>query len=57
MEALIDHAKGSTVEEIQTTIDELNDLGEDDEIADVVSGATFVDTAGYLQAIVDTINN
>lgn len=57
MEALIDHAKGSTVEEIQTTIDELNDLGEDDEIADVISGATFVDTAGYLQAIVDTINN
>jgi hypothetical protein len=57
MQAIIDHAEGSTVEEIQATIDELNGLGEEDEIADVVSGATFVDTAGYLQAIVDTINN
>lgn len=57
IQALIDHAVGSTVEEIETTIEELNSLGEDDEITDVVSGATFVDTNGYLQAIVDTINN
>jgi len=57
MQAIIDHAEGATIEEIQSTIDELNGLGEDDEIADVVSGATFVDTAGYLQAIVDTVDN
>jgi len=57
MQAIIDHAEGATIQEIQSTIDELNGLGEDDEIADVVSGATFVDTAGYLQAIVDTLDN
>ena len=57
MKALIDHAVGSTVEEIESTISELDGLGEDDQITDVVSGATFVDTNGYLQAIVDTVNN
>ncbi|WP_440894809.1 hypothetical protein ACS127_09535 [Amphibacillus sp. Q70] len=57
IQAIIDHAVGSTVEEIEATIDDLNGLGEDEEIADVVSGATFVDTSGYLQAIVDTVNH
>jgi len=57
MQAIIDHAVGSTVEEIEATITELSGLGEDDDISDVVSGATFVDTLGYLQAIVDTMKN
>lgn len=52
---IIKHATGSSVADIEETITELNGLGEDDDISDVVSGATFVDTAGYLQAIVDTV--
>lgn len=55
MQAIIDFAVGSSVEDIEATIAELDGLGEDDEVADVVSGATFVDTNGYLQAIVNTI--
>lgn len=55
LQAIIDHAVGSSVEEIEATIAELDGLGEDDDITDVVSGATFVDTNGYLQAIVNTI--
>lgn len=57
MRALIDHAVGSTVEEVEFTISELEDLDKEDSITDVVSGATFVDTNGYLQAIVNTVNN
>lgn len=57
MQAIINHALGSSIDEIEASIAELSDLGDDDEIADVVSGATFVDTNGYLQSIVDTINN
>lgn len=56
MQAIIDFASGKTIEEIESAINDLNNLGEDEEIADIVSGATFVDTAGYLQAIVDTAN-
>ena len=55
MQAIIDYAVGSSVEDIEATIAELDGLGEDDDITDVVSGATFVDTNGYLQAIVNTI--
>lgn len=55
MQAIIDFAVGSSVEDIEATIAELDGLGEDDDITDVVSGATFVDTNGYLQAIVDTV--
>lgn len=57
MNAVIDYAEGKTVTEIEAGIEELNGLGEGDSVSDVVSGATFVDTAGYLQAIVDTLNN
>lgn len=55
MSAIVEFAAGQTVDDIQATIDELNDLGEEDSVSDVVSGATFVDTAGYLQAVVDTL--
>lgn len=56
MKAITDFATGKTVAEIEAAIEDLNNLGEDEKIADVVSGATFVDAAGYLQAIVDTAN-
>ncbi|MHC5373760.1 peptidoglycan-binding protein [Enterococcus sp. LJL120] len=51
MEAITDFVAGKTAAEIQTSIDELTGGSE---VADVVTGATFADTAGYLQAIVDT---
>lgn len=54
IKAITDFAKGKTVAELEAAIEELNGLSEDASISDVVSGATFVDTAGYLQAIVDT---
>lgn len=57
LDAIQDFAIGKTLAEIEEAIAELDGLGEDDEIADVVSGATFVDTSGYLQAIVDTAND
>lgn len=51
-----DFAAGKTVDEIDQAIAEVHGLGEDESIADVVTGATLMDTAGYLQAIVDTVN-
>lgn len=57
MDAVQAFAIGKTVAEIEEAISELDGLGEDDEIADVVSGATFVDTNGYLQAVVDAAND
>lgn len=51
--AIIDFAKGKTLEEIQNFLDE----SEAGEVIDAVAGATFVDTAGYLQAIVDTVED
>lgn len=56
LDAIQDFAIGKTLAEIEEAISELDGLGEDDAIADVVTGATFVDTSGYLQAIVDTAN-
>src|SRR5699024_9589757 len=37
--AIEDFAKGKTIAEIEDTINELDGLGEDDDVADVVSGA------------------
>ncbi len=56
MQSILDFAVGKTADEIEAAADEVENLGEDDEIADVVSGATFVDTDGYLQAIADTMD-
>lgn len=56
MESILEFAKGKTTSEIEDAISELEGQGEEDAIADVVSGATFVDTAGYLQSIVDAVN-
>lgn len=54
LEAIEDAVKGKTIEEVEALIEEVNALGEDGNISDVVTGATLVDAAGYLQAIVDT---
>ena len=53
LKAVVASAVGKTTEEISATIEELNGLGEDGNVADVVSGATLADAAGYLQAILD----
>ena len=53
MNAIFQFATGKTVAEIEEGITQLNDLGEDGNVADVVSGATLTDASGYLQAIVD----
>lgn len=57
MQAIVEFAQGKSISELEDAVSELEGQGEDDEIADVVSGATFVDTAGYLQAIIDTAQN
>lgn len=53
IQAIIHATIGKTVNEVNEVIGELSEQGEDDSLEDVVSGATFVDTSGYLQAIVD----
>ncbi|WP_321383304.1 peptidoglycan-binding protein [uncultured Enterococcus sp.] len=53
MDAITAFAVGKTVSELEDTVKELADLGEDANPADVVTGATFSDTSGYLQAIID----
>lgn len=54
MKAIQDFAIGKTIAELEATIGELEALGEKDSPADVISGATFSDSKGYLQAIIDT---
>ena len=39
--------------ELEKAVSDLKGQGEDTKVSDVVSGATFADTAGYLQAIID----
>ncbi len=51
IKAITDFAVGKTVEELKEETEELSD--EATEISDVVSGATFVDTKGYLEAIIE----
>jgi len=53
IQAIQSAAIGSTIAEVEALIAELSGQSDDDSPEDVVSGATFVDTAGYLQAIVD----
>ncbi|EOT30482.1 hypothetical protein [Enterococcus saccharolyticus] len=57
MDAITAFVKGKTVADLETAVGELDKQGEDGNPADVVSGATFADTKGYLQAIVDTAKN
>lgn len=54
MNAIFQFATGKTVAEIEEGIAQLTELGEEGNVADVVSGATLADAGGYLQAIVDT---
>ncbi|MGC6767958.1 peptidoglycan-binding protein [Enterococcus sp. LJL51] len=56
MDAIAAFAVGKTAKELEDTVKELDDLGEDGNPADVVTGATFSDTSGYLQSIIDTAN-
>lgn len=56
LDAIEEFAKGKTAAEVEEGITALNDLGEDGNVSDVVSGATLGDSAGYLQAIVDAAN-
>lgn len=49
--AITDFAKGKTAADLETEIAKIADDGGN--VADVVSGSTFTDTRGYLQAIVD----
>lgn len=55
MQAILDFTQGKMVSELEEAVSELEGQSEEDAVADVVSGATFVDTAGYLQAIIDTV--
>ena len=52
-EAIEDFVKNKTIGEVQATID----ASEDGKPVDAVSGATLVDTVGYLEAIVDVAEN
>ena len=56
LDAIGDFAKGKTVAELEDTIKELEDLGEDGNVADVISGATLKDAGGYLSSIVQAVN-
>lgn len=49
--AITDFVKGKTAADLDTEIAKIADDGKN--VADVVSGATFSDTRGYLQAIAD----
>lgn len=53
IQAIDEFAKGKTIEELEAAVTELEGIGEDGDVADVVTGATFSDTAGYLQTIID----
>lgn len=56
LQAITQFAAGKTAAELEETVAELQDLGEEGNVADVVSGSTLADTSGYLQAIVDVAN-
>ncbi|MBD3949545.1 peptidoglycan-binding protein [Tuanshanicoccus lijuaniae] len=51
--AIAEYTYDKTIDEVKAGIEELDGLGEDGKVADVVSGATLADASGYLQAIVD----
>ncbi|MBG9982179.1 peptidoglycan-binding protein [Aerococcaceae bacterium DSM 111020] len=46
---------GKTVEEVEAMLEEVNNLGEEDNVADVVSGSTFSSMNEYLEAIINTL--
>ena len=47
--AIDEFAKGKTIAELETAV---SDLKGKKKVSDVVSGATFTDTSGYLTAII-----
>lgn len=54
LKAVSAFATGKTVDELKAAIKELEGLGEDGKVADIVSGATLQSTPEYLNAIVET---
>lgn len=57
MIAITDFVKGKTVDEVKKAVEDLKAKGEEGKPSDVVSGATFTDTGGYLESIVNTAEN
>lgn len=53
-QAISEFVAGMTVQELQEVIDQLAGK-ESEETTDTVSGATFADETGYLEAILNTI--
>lgn len=54
MDAILAFVKGKKVSDLEPAVKTLTDQGEKGKVSDVVTGATFADTKGYLQAIIDT---
>jgi major membrane immunogen (membrane-anchored lipoprotein) len=52
-QAIEEYAKGKTVEELVAFIDGK----EAEEVVDAVSGSTLVDTKGYIEAIIEAVEN
>ncbi|WP_347300595.1 peptidoglycan-binding protein [Dolosigranulum savutiense] len=52
-EAISEFAEGKTISELEEAIEELHHVEDPSGISDVVSGATLVDTPGYLEEIVN----
>lgn len=50
MSAIMNHVKGKTISELEKLV-------ETDPVTDVITGATFADANGYLQAVIDTAKN
>ena len=51
-QAISEFAEGKTISELEEAIDDLHRIEDPSGISDVVSGATLVDTPGYLEEIV-----
>ncbi|QTJ56382.1 peptidoglycan-binding protein [Dolosigranulum pigrum] len=51
-QAISEFAEGKTISELEEAIDDLHRVEDSSGISDVVSGATLVDTPGYLEEIV-----
>lgn len=51
-QAISEFAEGKTISELEEAIDDLHRVEDPSGISDVISGATLVDTPGYLEEIV-----
>ncbi len=55
LKAISEAVAGKTVAEVEAMLEEVNNLGEEDNVADVVSGSTFTSTNEYLAAIINAL--